>query len=117
MLLTYPAGVMREHKHAREHAGLFDISQYKAFELSGPDASFCNRALLDREALMGDLFLLNARRMGAVIAAFSRWRMTYHRLTTAALAAVSSQWHRLCHPRRLAMAGGTRGQVELAAAL
>ncbi|MGV6876397.1 glycine cleavage system aminomethyltransferase GcvT [Pseudochelatococcus sp. B33] len=44
MPLTYPAGVMKEHQHTREHAGLFDISHMRLFELSGPDAG----ALLDR---------------------------------------------------------------------
>ncbi len=46
MPLMYPAGVMQEHKHTREHAGLFDISHMRLFEISGPDApGFCNRAL------------------------------------------------------------------------
>lgn len=44
MPLTYPAGVMKEHLHTREHAGLFDISHMKLFEIEGPDAV----ALLDR---------------------------------------------------------------------
>lgn len=44
MPLTYPAGVMKEHLHTREHAGLFDISHMKLFEVSGPEAV----ALLDR---------------------------------------------------------------------
>jgi aminomethyltransferase len=44
MPLTYPAGVMKEHLHTREKAGLFDISHMKLFELSGPDAA----ALLNR---------------------------------------------------------------------
>ena len=44
MPLTYPAGVMKEHLHAREHVGLFDISHMKLFEISGADAV----ALLDR---------------------------------------------------------------------
>jgi aminomethyltransferase len=44
MPLTYPPGVMKEHLHTREHAGLFDISHMKLFEVSGPGAS----ALLDR---------------------------------------------------------------------
>ena len=44
MPLTYPAGVMKEHLHTREHAGLFDISHMKLFELAGPGAA----ALLDR---------------------------------------------------------------------
>jgi aminomethyltransferase len=44
MPLTYPPGVMKEHLHTREHAGLFDISHMKLFEVSGPGAA----ALLDR---------------------------------------------------------------------
>ncbi|TIW19848.1 MAG: glycine cleavage system aminomethyltransferase GcvT [Mesorhizobium sp.] len=44
MPLTYPAGVMKEHLHTREHAGLFDISHMKLFEVGGPGAA----ALLDR---------------------------------------------------------------------
>ena len=44
MPLTYPAGVMKEHLHAREHAGLFDISHMKLFEVSGPGSV----SLLDR---------------------------------------------------------------------
>lgn len=53
MPLTYPAGVMKEHLHTREHAGLFDISHMKLFELSGPGAvSLLNRACpLDAGAL------------------------------------------------------------------
>jgi aminomethyltransferase len=39
MPITYPAGVMKEHLHAREHAGLFDISHMRLFELSGPGAA------------------------------------------------------------------------------
>ncbi|TIO75686.1 MAG: glycine cleavage system aminomethyltransferase GcvT [Mesorhizobium sp.] len=44
MPLTYPPGVMKEHLHTREHAGLFDISHMKLFEVGGPGAA----ALLDR---------------------------------------------------------------------
>ncbi|WP_457936756.1 glycine cleavage system aminomethyltransferase GcvT [Mesorhizobium sp. 10J20-29] len=39
MPLTYPAGVMKEHLHTREHAGLFDISHMKLFAVSGPQAA------------------------------------------------------------------------------
>ena len=39
MPITYPAGVMKEHLHAREHAGLFDISHMRLFEVSGPGAA------------------------------------------------------------------------------
>jgi len=53
MPLTYPAGVMKEHLHTREHAGLFDISHMKLFEISGADAiALLNRACpLDAGAL------------------------------------------------------------------
>jgi aminomethyltransferase len=44
MPLTYPAGVMKEHQHCREHVGLFDISHMKLFLVNGPGAA----ALLDR---------------------------------------------------------------------
>lgn len=53
MPLTYPPGVMKEHLHTREHAGLFDISHMKLFEVSGPDSvGLLNRACpLDAGAL------------------------------------------------------------------
>ena len=38
MPITYPLGVMKEHLHARQKAGLFDISHMRLFVLSGPDA-------------------------------------------------------------------------------
>lgn len=44
MPLTYPAGVMKEHQHTREHVGVFDISHMKLIELSGAGAG----ALIDR---------------------------------------------------------------------
>lgn len=39
MPLTYPAGVMKEHLHTREKAGLFDISHMKLFAVEGPQAA------------------------------------------------------------------------------
>lgn len=39
MPLTYPAGVMKEHLHCREAAGLFDISHMKLFVVSGREAA------------------------------------------------------------------------------
>jgi aminomethyltransferase len=39
MPLTYPAGVMKEHLHTREHVGLFDISHMKLFVVSGIGAA------------------------------------------------------------------------------
>ncbi|WP_442583464.1 glycine cleavage system aminomethyltransferase GcvT [Mesorhizobium sp. ASY16-5R] len=53
MPLQYPAGVMKEHLHTREHAGLFDISHMKLFTVSGPGAlALLSKACpLDAEAL------------------------------------------------------------------
>ncbi|MBN7759579.1 glycine cleavage system aminomethyltransferase GcvT [Nitratireductor aquimarinus] len=53
MPLTYPAGVMKEHIHTRESAGLFDISHMQLFEVEGTDAAaFLSRACpLDATAL------------------------------------------------------------------
>ncbi len=39
MPIQYPAGVMKEHLHTREHAGLFDISHMKLIAVSGPQAA------------------------------------------------------------------------------
>ena len=39
MPIQYPAGVMKEHQHTRDHAGLFDISHMRLFEVSGPGAT------------------------------------------------------------------------------
>jgi aminomethyltransferase len=38
MPVQYPLGVMKEHLHTREHAGLFDVSHMGQVELHGPDA-------------------------------------------------------------------------------
>lgn len=39
MPVSYPAGVLKEHLHTRAHAGLFDISHMRLFEVSGADAA------------------------------------------------------------------------------
>ena len=39
MPITYPLGVMKEHLHTREHAGLFDISHMKLIAVSGAEAA------------------------------------------------------------------------------
>jgi aminomethyltransferase len=39
MPLFYPLGIMKEHLHTREKAGLFDISHMVHVEISGPDAA------------------------------------------------------------------------------
>lgn len=53
MPLTYPLGVMKEHLHTREHAGLFDISHMKLILVEGAQAAdFLSHALpLDALAL------------------------------------------------------------------
>lgn len=53
MPLTYPAGVMAEHMHTREHVGLFDISHMKLIELEGSQAAdlLAKACPLDPEAL------------------------------------------------------------------
>lgn len=39
MPLSYPAGVMQEHLHTRQKAGLFDISHMRLFEVTGAQAA------------------------------------------------------------------------------
>jgi aminomethyltransferase len=53
MPITYPLGVMKEHLHTRENAGLFDISHMQLFDVAGPEAAaLLSRACpLDAEAL------------------------------------------------------------------
>lgn len=53
MPLTYPLGVMKEHLHTREKAGLFDISHMKLIEAIGDQViDFLNYALpIDAENL------------------------------------------------------------------
>lgn len=53
MPIQYAAGVLKEHLHTREKAGLFDISHMKLFAISGPGAAaLLSRACpLDAEAI------------------------------------------------------------------
>lgn len=53
MPITYPLGVMKEHLHTREKAGLFDISHMQLFDVAGPQsAALLSRACpLDASAL------------------------------------------------------------------
>lgn len=53
MPITYPAGVMKEHLHTREKAGLFDISHMKLFSVEGPQAA----AMLSRACPLDALAL------------------------------------------------------------
>ncbi len=39
MPVQYPLGVMKEHQHTREHAGLFDVSHMGQIRLSGAEAA------------------------------------------------------------------------------
>lgn len=46
MPVQYPAGLMAEHKHTREAAGLFDVSHMGQLRLVGPDAAAALETLL-----------------------------------------------------------------------
>lgn len=45
MPVNYPAGILREHVHTRQHAGLFDVSHMGQAFLVGPDHPTTARAL------------------------------------------------------------------------
>lgn len=67
MPITYPLGVLKEHLHTREKAGLFDISHMKLIEVSGGEAAkaLARACPFDPEALgLGQskyTFLLNEK--------------------------------------------------------
>jgi aminomethyltransferase len=46
MPVQYPAGLMAEHRHTRERAGLFDISHMGQLRLVGPDAAAAFETLM-----------------------------------------------------------------------
>ncbi len=46
MPVQYPAGLVAEHRHTREAAGLFDISHMGQLRLSGPDAAAAFETLM-----------------------------------------------------------------------
>lgn len=46
MPVQYPAGLMKEHLHVRDKAGLFDVSHMGQLRLSGPDAAAALESLL-----------------------------------------------------------------------
>lgn len=50
MPVSYPPGVLKEHLHCRAHAGLFDISHMRLFEVSGTDATGLITSLCPVEA-------------------------------------------------------------------
>lgn len=53
MPVQYPLGVLKEHLHTRDHAGLFDVSHMGQLRLSGPGVSAALEALVpvDLDAL------------------------------------------------------------------
>ena len=46
MPVQYPLGVMKEHQHTREHAGLFDVSHMGQIRLTGADVAQALEALV-----------------------------------------------------------------------
>ncbi len=46
MPVQYPAGLMAEHHHTRQSAGLFDVSHMGQLNLSGPDAAAAFESLM-----------------------------------------------------------------------
>ncbi|WP_367068484.1 glycine cleavage system aminomethyltransferase GcvT [Oryzisolibacter sp. LB2S] len=46
MPVQYPTGLMTEHLHTREHAGLFDVSHMGQLKLIGPDAAAALESLM-----------------------------------------------------------------------
>lgn len=46
MPVQYPLGVMKEHQHTREHAGLFDVSHMGQIRLTGANAAQALEALV-----------------------------------------------------------------------
>ena len=46
MPVQYPAGLMAEHHHTRQGAGLFDVSHMGQLRLSGPDAAAAFETLM-----------------------------------------------------------------------
>ncbi|MEP5766071.1 MAG: glycine cleavage system aminomethyltransferase GcvT [Halieaceae bacterium] len=51
MPVQYPAGIMAEHSHTREAAGLFDVSHMGQVKISGPDAALALESLLPVDLL------------------------------------------------------------------
>ncbi len=59
MPVQYPAGLMAEHHHTRESAGLFDVSHMGQLRLSGPDAAAAFESLMPVDVI--DLGLYRQR--------------------------------------------------------
>jgi len=64
MPVQYPAGLMAEHHHTRESAGLFDVSHMGQLRLSGPDAAAAFESLMPVDVIgLG----LNKQRYGLLL--------------------------------------------------
>jgi aminomethyltransferase len=64
MPVQYPAGLMAEHKHTREAAGLFDVSHMGQLQLAGPDAAAAFESLMPVDVIgLG----LNKQRYGLLL--------------------------------------------------
>ena len=51
MPVQYPGGLMAEHRHTREQAGLFDVSHMGQLQLVGPDAAAALESLMPVDVL------------------------------------------------------------------
>lgn len=51
MPVQYPAGVLKEHLHTREQAGLFDVSHMGQIRLVGADAALALESLVPVDIL------------------------------------------------------------------
>lgn len=64
MPVQYPAGLMAEHHHTRQAAGLFDVSHMGQLTLSGPDAAAAFESLMPVDVIgLG----LNKQRYGLLL--------------------------------------------------
>ena len=101
MPVSYPLGVLKEHLHCRAHAGLFDISHMRLFDVSGADAAKLIATLCPVEAADQALgaskytFLMNER--AGVIDDLIVTRVAADRfvvVANAARAAIDERWIR-----------------------
>lgn len=51
MPVRYPAGILKEHRHTREQAGLFDVSHMGQVRLSGPNAATALETLVPGDVI------------------------------------------------------------------
>ncbi|WP_225783076.1 glycine cleavage system aminomethyltransferase GcvT [Xenophilus sp. Marseille-Q4582] len=51
MPVQYPAGLIAEHRHTRQAAGLFDISHMGQLRLAGPDAAAALESLMPQDVI------------------------------------------------------------------